>query len=302
MLNLRAVAWFVTVVDAGGFTRAARRLGATQPAVSAMIKKLETGLGVILLTRSARGIALTVEGERFLEHARAILNHESAARRELLALKTLEQGHLTLGAPPMVAGYLLPRILERFLAAYPGVRVTVVQAGADEIAARVAREVLDLGLIADWRRLDGLVIRLVERHPVVACVARSNPLADRPRITWADLLAQPLIAFPRGYYQRALLDEAARRLRASPNFVVETESVALIAELVRRGRGVATLLSATAARLNGVRSVALPKDAEVPIALCRNAAVQPSYAARAFEDQLWTEPVSHAPPRDRSQR
>lgn len=287
MLNLRAVEWFVTVVDAGGFTRAARRLGVAQPAVSATIKKLEVELGVRLLVRSARGIALTAEGERFLEHARAILTHESAARRELSALRTLEQGQLTLGAPPMVAGYLLPRMLERFLAAHPGVRVTVVQAGADEIAARVSREVLDLGLIADWRRRDGLVIRLLERHPVVACTARSNPLADQPRISWAGLFTQPLIAFPRGYYQRTLLDEAARRLRATPNIVVEAESVTLIAELVRRGRGVATLLSATAVTLTGVRSVAMPKDAEVPIALCRNAAVQRSFAARAFEEQLF---------------
>lgn len=288
MLNLRAVEWFVTVVDAGGFTRAARRLGAAQPAVSATIKKLEVELGVTLLLRSARGITLTEEGDRFLEHARAILDHASAAGRGLKARRTLELGQLTLGAPPMVAGYLLPKLLDRFLAAHPGVRVTVVQAGADEIAARVARDVLDLGLIADWRRREGLAIRLLERHPVVACMARSNPLAEQSRITWAELMTQPLIAFPRGYYQRALLDEAARRVRAIPNIVVEAESVALIAELVRRGRGVATLLSATAATLQGVRSVAMPKDAEVPIALCRNAAVQGSFAARRFEEQLFT--------------
>jgi DNA-binding transcriptional LysR family regulator len=286
MLNLKAIHWFVTVVDTGGFTSAARGLRVAQPAVSAIIKKLERQLGVVLLTRSTRGAALTSEGARFLEHARAMLAHEAGAQRDMMALKTLETGQLSLGAPPMVAAHLLPMALERFVAAHPGVRISVVQAGADDIAARVVRGTLDLGLIAEWRRVDGLVTRLLERHPVVACAAPSDALAARDRIGWADLLAQPLIAFPQGYFQRALLDAAARRLRVSPNIVVEAESVPLIAELVRRGRGIGTLLAATASELTGVRTMGLPGDATVPIALCRRAGAEPSLAARAFETHL----------------
>jgi DNA-binding transcriptional LysR family regulator len=286
MITMRAAHWFVTVVDAGGFTRAARALRVAQPAVSTAIRRLERELGVTLLTRSTRGAAPTAEGARFLEHARAMLAHEADARRDLLALKNLETGQLSLGAPPMVAGTLLPRVVERFVARHPGVRLAVVQAGADEIAGRVLRGTLDLGLIADWRRVDGLVTQVLERHPVVACVAPSNRLAGRDRLTWSDLFTQPLIAFPQGYYQRALLDDAARRLRADPDIAVESESVPLMAELVRRGRGVATLLAATAGGLTGIRAVAMPKEVEVPIALCRRADGELSRAARAFEAHM----------------
>lgn len=289
MITLRAAHWFVTVVEAGGFTRAARALRVAQPAVSTAIRRLERELGVTLLTRSTRGAAPTAEGARFLEHARAMLAHEAGARRDILALKNLETGQLSLGAPPMVASTLLPRVLDRFVARHPGVRIAVVQAGAEEIAARVLRGTLDLGVIAEWRRIDGLVTHLLERHPVVACVAPSNRLAGRERLTWSDLFTQPLIAFPQGYYQRGLLDEAARRLRAVPDIVVESESVPLMAELVRRGRGVATLLAVTAGSLSGIRAVAMPKDVEVPIALCRRADGEPSRASRAFEAHLLTE-------------
>jgi DNA-binding transcriptional LysR family regulator len=294
MITLRAAHWFVTVVDAGGFTRAARTLRVAQPAVSTAIRKLERDLGVTLLTRSTRGAAPTAEGARFLEHARAMLAHEAGARRDLLALKNLETGQLSLGAPPMVAGTLLPKVLERFVARHPGVRIAIVQAGADEIAARVLRGTLDLGLIAEWRRVDGLVTHVLERHPVVACVALSHRLAGRDRLTWSDLFTQPLIAFPQGYYQRALLDNAARRLRANPDIVVESESVPLMAELVRRGRGVATLLAAAAAGLAGTRAVPMSKDVEVPIALCRRADGDLSSAARAFEAHLLAPPTRPA--------
>jgi DNA-binding transcriptional LysR family regulator len=223
-----------------------------------------------------------------------MLAHEAGARRDLLALKNLETGQLSLGAPPMVAGTLLPKVLERFVARHPGVRIAIVQAGADEIAARVLRGTLDLGLIAEWRRVDGLVTHVLERHPVVACVALSHRLAGRDRLTWSDLFTQPLIAFPQGYYQRALLDNAARRLRANPDIVVESESVPLMAELVRRGRGVATLLAAAAAGLAGTRAVPMSKDVEVPIALCRRADGDLSSAARAFEAHLLAPPTRPA--------
>jgi DNA-binding transcriptional LysR family regulator len=273
----------VAVVDAGGFTRAARALRTAQPAVSLAIRKLERELGATLLVRSPRGVMPTEEGARFLEHARAILAHEAGARRDVQAVANLETGQLTLGVPPMVAATLLPRILERFVARHPGLRVVVVQAGADEISARVLRGTLDLGLIADWRRVDGLLTRLLVREPVVVCVAAAHPWSRRNQVTWADLLAQPLVAFPRGYYQRALLDEAARRLKVEPRIVVEAESIPLIAELVRRGRGAATLLAMTAAELSGIRTIALPDGVHVPIALCRRADAEPSPAARAFE-------------------
>lgn len=289
-MNLRTIQWFVAVVDAGGFTRAARVLGTAQPAVSLAIRKLEGELGATLLVRSSRGVTPTEEGARFLEHARAILAHEAGARRDVQAVARLETGQLTLGVPPMVGATLLPPILARFVARYPGIRVAVVQAGADEIAARVLRGILDLGVMAGWRRIDGLVSRLLVREPVVVCVAAAHVWSRRNRVTWADLLAQPLVAFPRGYYQRALLDEAARRLKLEPRIVVEAESIPLIAELVRRGRGAATLLAMTAAELSGIRAIALPDGVHVPIALCRRADAEPSSAARAFERVLLRSP------------
>jgi DNA-binding transcriptional LysR family regulator len=182
----------------------------------------------------------------------------------------------------MVAGHLLPPLIDGFLAQRPGLRLTIVQAGAEEIGARVLRGDLDVGIVADWRTPDGLVTELLETQPMVACVAAQSPLAQRRRLGWAELLDQRLIMFPRGYHQRSRVEDAAARLRRGLDIAIEAESLPLIVELVRRGRGVATLLAAAAAGLPGVASLALPREATVPVALCRRADGPPNAAVEAF--------------------
>ncbi|HYG91088.1 MAG TPA: LysR family transcriptional regulator substrate-binding protein [Azospirillum sp.] len=224
--------------------------------------------------------------EVFLRHGRALLAQVAATRREVAAVRSLEAGELLLGAPGMVAGHLLPPVLDAFLEGRPGLRLRVVQAGAEEIGERVLRGDLDLGIVADWRTPEGLATTLLAEHPMVACIAEGSSLAGRSRLDWGELLAQPLLSFPRGYHQRTRLDEAARRLGVAPHVLVEAESVPLILELVRRGRGTATLLACAAERQPGVRAVPLPDDAVVPIALCRRARAPVSALAEAFQDHL----------------
>ncbi len=177
-MNLRQLELFLAVVDAGGFTAAAARLRVAQPAVSAAVRRLEEELGARLLVRGARRLTLTAEGAAFLRHARAILAQVAASRHEIAAMRALEAGHFSIGAPPMVAGHLLPRVVDRFLSERPGLRLSVVQAGAEEIGARVLRGDLDLGIVADWRTPEGLAVRLLEVHPMVACVAAPRRSPD----------------------------------------------------------------------------------------------------------------------------
>jgi DNA-binding transcriptional LysR family regulator len=285
-MRLRHIELFIAVVDRGGVTRAAEHLGLAQPAVSTALRRLEKDLGARLLTRVGRGAALTAEGEAFLRHARAVLTQVEEARREVATVQALESGRVSLGAPPMVTGHLLARAMGGFLSEHPGVRLTVLQAGAEQCAARVLRGDLDLGIIADWRTPDGLTTQLLENHPMVACVAGSSPLATRRQLGWEELLDQPLILFPKGYHQRSRVDEAAERLRRSPTVVAEAEAVPLILELVRRGSGVATLLSAAAEGAEGIQSLALPGEATVPVAICRRANAPATRAAEALHAYL----------------
>jgi len=85
----------------------------------------------------------TFAGTAFLRHARAVLAQLAASRRELAAMQSLEVGQLAIGAPAMVAGHLLPPLIDGFLKQRPGLRLTIVQAGAEEIGGRIPKFLSD---------------------------------------------------------------------------------------------------------------------------------------------------------------
>src|SRR5437899_1526937 len=97
-MELRQLAYFAAVARHRHFTRAAAELHVAQPALSQQIKRLEAEVGMVLLDRTSRRVALTEAGEALLERAHRALAEVEAAREELAALRGLEQGRVTMGA------------------------------------------------------------------------------------------------------------------------------------------------------------------------------------------------------------
>lgn len=123
MLDLDLLRSFVAIVELGGFTRAAERLGRTQSTISLQIKRLEETLGKRLLDRDSRQIALTSDGERLLGYARRILQLTEEAR-EAVAEPEVE-GLVRLGTPEDFATHRLPRVLADFARSHPRVALEV---------------------------------------------------------------------------------------------------------------------------------------------------------------------------------
>ncbi|KPP93672.1 MAG: LysR family transcriptional regulator [Rhodobacteraceae bacterium HLUCCA08] len=123
-LDLTALRSFATVADAGGVTRAAGLLHLTQSAVSMQLKRLEEALGVSLIDRSGRSVALTPAGEQLLSYARRLLalNDEAWARLTGAAF----EGRITLGVPHDIVYPAIPLVLQRFAAEFPRMKVQLV--------------------------------------------------------------------------------------------------------------------------------------------------------------------------------
>lgn len=281
--SLRQLQVFIAVVEEGGFSAAGDKLRLAQPAVSISIKKLEESLGVKLFQRVSQGVRLTREGGLFLQRARAITGQLLETQREIAQLRSLHKGLITIGAPPMVSGYLLPSILEAFFKKYPDVKVRVSQCGADTIPEKVRSGEIDLGIIADWTIFDDLETVLIENQPIVACASTGSSLARRRQLSWEEFFEQPLILFPRGFYQRTYVEEAAKRHRKGLNITLETENVDLMLAMVKAQRGVATVLRPAAQGKSGVRVIDMPKEALVPVAMCFRKGVMPSLASQALQ-------------------
>ncbi len=123
-LDLTALRSFVAVAETGGVTKAAGFLNLTQSAVSMQLKRLEEGLGLDLLDRSGRGIALTGTGEQLLGYARRML----ALNDEVYTRLTSQEfeGEIALGVPHDIVYPAIPRVLQQFHAEFPRVRVQLI--------------------------------------------------------------------------------------------------------------------------------------------------------------------------------
>ena len=146
-LDLTALRSFVAVAEAGGVTRAAGFLHLTQSAVSMQLKRLEEGLGVSLLDRSSRSVAMTAEGEQLLAYARRMLalNDEALARLTADAF----EGEVRLGVPHDIVYPAIPTVLRQFAADFPRVRVVLHSSFTNDLLGQFARGDCDLILATE---------------------------------------------------------------------------------------------------------------------------------------------------------
>jgi DNA-binding transcriptional LysR family regulator len=215
MLDLDLLRSFVSVVDAGGFTRAGERVHRTQSTVSQQIRRLEESIGRPLLHRNGKQATPTEEGERLLSYARRILALVEEARD--VVARPESDGVVRLGLTEDFAANRLTGVLSRFARSRPGLRLDVRCDLSVKLASDLARGELDLALMKrDAGGRDDAIAVWSEHLNWVT--SRDHPIDPR-----RDPL--PLAAFPQGclYRNRAIhaLEAAGRAWHiaySSPNF------------------------------------------------------------------------------------
>lgn len=211
----------VCVAEEGRFTRAAARLHVAQPSVSSAVAALEQELGAPLFHRERNQVTLTGAGEAFLPWARQALadcEAGTAAVRDLLGLR---RGRLALGSTPSLTTNLLPPILTAFHAAYPGLDLTLHEAGSQDLVDRLEKGEMDLAvLILPVNRPLVETVQLKEEELVLA-VHKDHELAGRRSVRIAELEQTPLVMFKDGYDLRETTLSACRRAGFAPKLVVQ---------------------------------------------------------------------------------
>lgn len=185
--TLRQLEYLVAVADRGGFHRAARACGVSQPGLSAQIRQLEGLLDLCLLERDHRRVRLTAAGEEIARRARAVLAETRGLVEAARSLQRPLCGPLRIGVIPTVAPYLLPHALPRVRRRHPELRLGLVEATTAELVAALGRGDLDLLLLALEASLDGLATRVLFRDPfhVALPPAIGSPAAAAcARRTW----------------------------------------------------------------------------------------------------------------------
>lgn len=240
-MDLRSLNIFIQAAELNSFTRAAEKLGYSQPTVSFQIKQLEQELGVQLFDRIGHTVSLTDAGRDALSYAQKIcrMSQEMALgasrRREV-------RGEVRLAMADSLCVPLFMGAFAGFRKEYPHVSVRVTTAGTDEMFRLLDHNEVDLVCTLDRQIYDATYVIANEEQIGVHFVASvKNSLAAREKVTIQELRKQPFLLTERGMSYRKILDEylAGHSMEIHP--VLEMGRADLIARLVEDDVGISFL-------------------------------------------------------------
>lgn len=264
-IELRHLAALKAVAEEGSFRAAATQLGYTQSAISQQIATLERLVGAKLLERPGgpRAVSLTEAGRLVLRHAEAITAQLKAAEADVAAIVDGGAGRLRVGTFQSAGARIVPSLLHRFTAAWPGVEVQLEESASDPVLlSAVERGDLDLTFAMPPLRDGPFEMVELMRDPWVLLVPRDSELATRDDLTLREVAGLPLIA-PR---LCASLEQIHAHFRArglEPNYVYHLDENNIVHGMVAAGAGFA-LIPKLAVDPNDERVVELPLGPKVP--------------------------------------
>jgi DNA-binding transcriptional LysR family regulator len=242
-IDLRLWRQFVAVAEELHFGRAARRLHMTQPPLTQAIALLERQLDVRVFERSKRRVELTPAGAALLPEVHELLSRAARLASVARIAAAGESGHLRLAFVSTIGFTLLPAWVRAFRERYPAVQLELREATGDVQVEALARGELDGGLLLHSPAMapPGLERLAVDREPLLVALAENHPLARRERLELAELLAEPLVIFPRRIAP-SLHDAIFALYHAAghvPQLAQEAVQMQTIVNLVSAGLGIA---------------------------------------------------------------
>ncbi|RYF60862.1 MAG: LysR family transcriptional regulator [Comamonadaceae bacterium] len=243
LVELRTWQQFVAVAEELHFTRAAQRLHMTQPPVTQAIAQLEQTLNVRLFNRTQRRVELTASGQALLPRVRALLFEAKRLPALARQVDQGEAGSVRLAFVSTVGFEQLPGWVRDFRIHCPEISLELVEATGDVQLDAFAREELDAGLVLHSPREapSGLERFPISIEPMVLALYSQHPLAQVARPSLLQVLAEPLVFFPRRILPSVhdAVGAMYRRANRVPIVVQEAIQMQTIVNLVSGGVGVA---------------------------------------------------------------
>ena len=224
-LAIRHLRYFLAVAEGGSFSRAADRLGISQPSVSQQMRDLEAGLRVSLFQRRGKRILLTSTGLIFQEHARAILRQLESCLQELATEPGQLRGALHVGIVPILNVALMPDLLGLFAAQHPGIGLTVEEISSTEIETALEEGRMDVGLGFLTRHSPNLRYERLCTDEFALIVSESHPWSKRRFIRFSELHQHRLLQLSDTFVMRRMSDQICLNHQVRPRTVAELNAI-----------------------------------------------------------------------------
>jgi DNA-binding transcriptional LysR family regulator len=248
----------------GSFSRAARELHLTQPAVSMQVRRLERGLGLPLLERVGKRAFPTRAGEVLLAHAARAFRELEVGVAHVQELRGVVAGRVRLGTSASISVYLLPLALRKLRVRYPDIDLVVVTGLASEIARALVANDLDVGLVSLPVRDRQLAVTPFYRDRLVAITPVERRWRRRAPVRAAELMETPLILFDQGSTVRRMIDGWFHGAGLVPHPAMELGNTEAMKRFVEAGMGLSiTSEVSVKADVAAGRLLSLPLDPPV---------------------------------------
>jgi len=254
--DLADLSLFRHVIEAGSITHGAARAHLALAAASTRIRNMEEALGVVLLRRGRQGVTPTQAGRTLLQHARAILRQAERLHEDLGAYGGGLAGQIRVLSNTNALTEFLPEALSSFLAAHPNVSVDLEERLSDEIVGLIAEGVADLGIVAGTVDAGALETYPFRRDRFVLVVSRSNPLGQRDKIGFEEVLDHDFVGLDRASALQRFLAGKAVRIGRPLRLRVQLRSFDAVCRLVECNVGIGIVPETTARRVAKTMAIA----------------------------------------------
>jgi len=192
-VNLYYLRTYLEVIRLGSFSKVAKKLSISQPAVSFQIQKLEQELGVRLIDRQQKILTMTEAGKRLLVFAKLVVKEHQALAHDFEQLREEVTGNLAIAASTIPGDFILPPILSEFKRQHPAVGIQVVVSNSTTVIAGVGSGIYEVGFCGMALEGQEMESFKIAEDEIVLIVFPEHPFARRQEVSFLEVTAEPLI-------------------------------------------------------------------------------------------------------------
>lgn len=241
MLDLKQLQYFIAVTEQMNFSKAAEKLHISQPSLSNAIKKLEQEIGSPLLKRNTRNLQLTEAGELLYERAKVILKNMEVLKIEMDEVIVHGTSEVTIGVMESIKHWL-PKVIANYKRDYPQMMIHLVDILGSKRVKKSLKSYKTHVIITNQRMDDDeLEVQSLYEERLVAVLPLNHPLAEKDRLTFADLCNEPFIISTEGFQTRLDILSAFEQASVKMNIQYEIERFETAVSLVRENLGITIL-------------------------------------------------------------
>lgn len=288
-MELRELRYFAQIAKEGSYTKAAKSLYISQPALSKMIKKLETELGVSLFEVKPNGVILTDYGQLLLDQVLPLLEELDKLPKFIHDIQNMQGGKLNIGVTPMLNRLYVHEIIVDFMRIYPNLEFKLIEAGTLAIHQLLLDGALDIGIciVNPDQPLDNrLSQHILFEDTMVLAMSETNPLSSRSYLTFEDLKEESFHSYSTVSVLHSRLKNLCAKAGFTPKIRSSSSNVEMILQLTSAGSGISILPRPYVQRYAPAHLRLIPTSPPISWSAClvKKQATYQSYACRALEN------------------